>query len=250
MKLHAPHWMRAVTDGVDLIGVVSRPRDDLERRRQPRRPRRSASGTASPPTATAGRRTGRFHRAGSRRLAMHHAPRSHHSPAYASPIDWCPRQTQGSHLRSPAGDEGHADPRLVGRAWARRDHDCPETKRSDLIDRDRIVAAHNRTLAQLAQILDEVVGERVVVVEDQDGAFAGRGPIGRQTCSGQYTRQPRGMKLPVDTPQVFAIDVRVDLRGRDVRVAEHVLHGAQVGTAFEQMGCERMAQRVRRQRAS
>jgi hypothetical protein len=34
MKLHAPHRMRAVADGVDLIGVVSGPRDNLERRRE------------------------------------------------------------------------------------------------------------------------------------------------------------------------------------------------------------------------
>src|SRR5438552_12375832 len=39
--------------------------------------------------------------------------------------------------------------------------------------------------------------------------------------------------------------MRVDLRRRDVRVAEHRLHGAQVGAALEQMGGEAVAQRVR-----
>src|SRR5580704_11410450 len=52
------------------------------------------------------------------------------------------------------------------------------------------------------------------------------------------------MKLPVDAPQVLAIDVGVDLRGRDVRVPQHVLHRTQVGAALEQMRRERMAERV------
>ena len=40
--------------------------------------------------------------------------------------------------------------------------------------------------------------------------------------------------------------VRVDLRGRDVGVAEHRLHRAQVGPALEQVAGERVAQHVRR----
>ena len=60
-----------------------------------------------------------------------------------------------------------------------------------------------------------------------------------------YTSAAR-MKLPVDASQIFAINVRVDLRGRDVRVPEHVLHGTQVGATLEQMGGERVPQGVRR----
>ena len=36
----------------------------------------------------------------------------------------------------------------------------------------------------------------------------------------------------------------VDLRRRNIGVAEHRLQGAQIGAAFEQMGGEGMAQRV------
>jgi hypothetical protein len=41
------------------------------------------------------------------------------------------------------------------------------------------------------------------------------------------------MKLLVHLPQVLAIDVRIDLRRRDVRVAEHFLNGAEIGAAFQ-----------------
>src|SRR2546422_4580656 len=40
--------------------------------------------------------------------------------------------------------------------------------------------------------------------------------------------------------------MRVQLGGRQVRVPEHFLHGAQVRPAFEQVRGERVAQRVRR----
>ena len=39
---------------------------------------------------------------------------------------------------------------------------------TDLVDVDRVVAAHDQVRPQLAQVLDEVVGERVVVVDDEE----------------------------------------------------------------------------------
>ena len=50
----------------------------------------------------------------------------------------------------------------------------------------------------------------------------------------------------VNRAQVVAIDMCVDLRRGEIGVAEHLLHGAQVRAAFEQMRRERVAQRVRR----
>src|SRR6185503_580724 len=38
----------------------------------------------------------------------------------------------------------------------------------DPSDRDLVVAAHNHVSAQFSQVLDEVVGKRVVIVEDKD----------------------------------------------------------------------------------
>ena len=54
------------------------------------------------------------------------------------------------------------------------------------------------------------------------------------------------MILLVDLPQVLPVDVRVDLRRRNVGVAEHFLHRAEVGAALEQVRRERVPQRVRR----
>src|SRR5437016_4763958 len=45
--------------------------------------------------------------------------------------------------------------------------------------------------------------------------------------------------------EAFAVDVGIDLRGRDVGVAEHRLDGAQIRTALEQVGGETVPQRVR-----
>ena len=52
----------------------------------------------------------------------------------------------------------------------------------------------------------------------------------------------RGMELL----QSFACHVSIDLRGRDVGVAEQHLHHAQVGAVVEQVGGEGVAQHVRR----
>src|SRR5881275_1278390 len=53
----------------------------------------------------------------------------------------------------------------------------------------------------------------------------------------------------VDRAQPRFEHVRVDLRRREVGVAEHQLNRAQVGAAFEQMRGERVAEDVRTQRA-
>ena len=58
------------------------------------------------------------------------------------------------------------------------------------------------------------------------------------------TRRAR-VRLEVDVLQPLAREVRVQLGGRHVGVAEHLLHRAQVAAAGEQVGRERVAQRVR-----
>src|SRR3989442_4903394 len=50
----------------------------------------------------------------------------------------------------------------------------------------------------------------------------------------------------VQRPQIVAVDVRVELRGREVRVAQHFLHGAKVRAALEQVRRERVPEGVRR----
>src|SRR5207237_10278459 len=50
----------------------------------------------------------------------------------------------------------------------------------------------------------------------------------------------------VNGPEVVPVYVGVELCGREVRVPEHFLHGAQVGASLEQVRGERVAQRVGR----
>ena len=46
--------------------------------------------------------------------------------------------------------------------------------------------------------------------------------------------------------QTIRVHMSIDLGRRNIRMAEHRLHRAEISAAFQQMGCERMAQRVRR----
>src|SRR5262245_20489492 len=67
-------------------------------------------------------------------------------------------------------DEIEADPRLVRRARTRRQHDRLRPRRQHLADADLVVAVHHRLGAKLTEIVVEVEGEAVVVV-DQDDHF-------------------------------------------------------------------------------
>src|ERR1044072_803061 len=57
------------------------------------------------------------------------------------------------------------------------------------------------------------------------------------------------VELVVQRAQPVRVDVRVDLRRRDIAVAEHHLHRAQVGAVLEKVRREAVPQHVRRQRA-
>src|SRR5208283_3057010 len=53
------------------------------------------------------------------------------------------------------------------------------------------------------------------------------------------------MKSAMDLAQVALRQMSIYLRGRNIAVAEHLLHRAQIGAAFQQMGCEAVPQRMR-----
>src|SRR5690606_22353092 len=77
--------------------------------------------------------------------------------------------------RNPAAealDDRHRDPRLVGRARPGRDHDLRGREALDLVEADLIVAVNAHVLAELAEILHEVVGERVVIVDHEEHVYA------------------------------------------------------------------------------
>src|SRR5579859_2230296 len=98
----------------------------------------------------------------------------------------------------------------------------------------------------------------------------GRGQVSGVRCRGSGVRADHAATLPVrtrksrressaivyssgtrvialvDRAQIITVNVRVELRRREVDVAEHFLNRAEVGAALEEVGRECMTQRVRR----
>src|ERR1700682_1585041 len=103
-----------------------------------------------------------------RRLAVHQRTRPHHFSAICL-ADRLMSEAYSQSRDCPApflyGSDG--DPRFGGRARAGRDDQARYAHRPDLIDSDLVVPLHDRVLAELTEILNEVVGEGIVVVEDE-----------------------------------------------------------------------------------
>src|ERR1700758_3602912 len=75
---------------------------------------------------------------------------------------------QYGHFPGEVADQLDADPGVGRRARARRNHDALRAERLYFRDADLVVAAHLDLRPQLAQILHQVVGKRVVIVENED----------------------------------------------------------------------------------
>jgi hypothetical protein len=95
-------------------------------------------------------------------------------------------------------------------------------------------------LVLLDEVQQEVEGalELAAAVELRNGEASRSGSMAVTASAGVKARV-RGL-------QVLGGDVGVDLRGGDVRVAEHGLHGAQVGAALQQVRGEGVPELVRR----
>ena len=68
---------------------------------------------------------------------------------------------------SPATDCVDGDPRLRRSARSGGQHDGVRGELADFIDGDRVVATHVDVRTELPEVLHEVVGEGVVVVDDE-----------------------------------------------------------------------------------
>src|SRR4030095_310472 len=79
-------------------------------------------------------------------------------------------QADAEHRRAPPelADDVHRDAGVFGPPRARRNHDAIRLHRFDLAERDLVVAAHGRRRSQLAQVLRQGVGKRVVVVDEEN----------------------------------------------------------------------------------
>ena len=89
-------------------------------------------------------------------------------PPKAWPMHWWPRQTPSSGI-SPASSAmaSQAHPAVLGPSRPRRDEHGVGPLRPDAGHVDGVVAEHDRVGPELAQLLDQVVDEGVVVVDDQ-----------------------------------------------------------------------------------
>src|SRR5918992_4943398 len=103
-----------------------------------------------------------------RDLAVHNPLRPHHLAAegladrLVSETHAEDRDAAGEALDRCEGDAG-----LVRRARTGRDHDVRGRERTDFLDGELVVAKHAHLGAKLAQVLNEVEGKRIVVVDHQ-----------------------------------------------------------------------------------
>src|SRR5258708_26281125 len=105
------------------------------------------------------------------------------------------------HARAQPLDERGRDTGLARRARARRDDDVRRRQRRGLVYADGIVAAHQHIGAQLREILVEVVGKAVVVVDQEEHApspparRSGVAPARSAPCPRPDTRAARRRRL-------------------------------------------------------
>ena len=116
-----------------------------------------------------------------RRLAMHHLPRAHDFPAERLADRLVPEaNAEQGYLAGKLADQRERDTRLVWCAWPRRQDHPLRFHGHGLGDGNFIVAKHAHVLAKLAQVLHEVVGKRIVVVDHQQhGRLLRPRPAGR-----------------------------------------------------------------------
>src|SRR6266852_5724406 len=103
-----------------------------------------------------------------RGLAMHQAARASHGRAESlTDALMAKAYAQNRDLAGHLMKQCNRNSRLRRSARARRDHDRVGPLRPDSRNVDRVVTAHDNFGPELAQILHEVVGERVVIVDHQ-----------------------------------------------------------------------------------
>ena len=102
-------------------------------------------------------------------LAVHQLGRAHDAAAEGLADGlMAEANAEQRHLAGKAADHVDADAGILRLARTGRDDDAIGLARGDFIERDLVVAAHFELLPQLAEVLRQVVGEGVVVIDQQD----------------------------------------------------------------------------------
>ncbi len=104
-----------------------------------------------------------------RQLAVHRLGRPHDlATEHLADRLMAEADAEQRHLRlGRRRDEIHADAGLVRRARARRQHDAVGLQGERVGDRDLVVAMDDAARPKIAQKVDEVVGETVVVIDQK-----------------------------------------------------------------------------------
>ena len=94
-------------------------------------------------------------------------------PAIGSPVDrhgglGCQADAKDRRRRLKPVDQCQTDARFARRAGTGREQDCIRLHLRDLVECDLVVAEHHRLGAQFAEIVHEVVGEAVVIIDDEE----------------------------------------------------------------------------------
>ena len=91
--------------------------------------------------------------------AHHFAPKRHRQGLMA--------QTDAQHRNAPGkvSDGVHRNAGLFGGTGARRDHQPLRTQGLDLLDRELVVPIHAHVFPQLPEILHQVIGEGIVIID-------------------------------------------------------------------------------------
>src|SRR5437899_3274605 len=132
-------------------------------------------------------------------LAMHQVLRAHHLAAKSCAdglVAEADSEQRHISLAREMADQFNTDARFLRSAGSGRKQDAFGVHRLDLSDGHFVVAANLHLRAQFAKVLDEVVSERIVVIEDEDHKFivapAARFPgflePGSRVCGSQFAR--------------------------------------------------------------
>ena len=115
-----------------------------------------------------------------RHLAVNGQRRAHHLAAKALPDRLMAKtDAENRHVPGGGGDKIEADARLMRRAGAGRQHDGVGRGGQDFGDAHLVVAAHGDIGPQLPEIMHEIKGEAVVIVDQRDIGHV-FGPVSRR----------------------------------------------------------------------
>ena len=85
---------------------------------------------------------------------------------------------QDRDFAASLGDEIETDPSLVRRAGTRRQHDRVRFERNGFRRRQLVISADIASHPQFADVMDEIVGEAVIVIDEEEHVWVTAGFLG------------------------------------------------------------------------